>query len=897
MNNPNVKIYLTNKEETIYYTAGEQNPDGSWGLLPTAAEIPIRNIPIDWDKIKITYQRNTSYWGVFRSQSQLFTFVEDARFILMRLFYINGGGVQAECIMRIDVFIDVNIGYQTAYKSEIDFSKVDDGKYNSGNSNPPRLQGEFQVSTLDCKLYELLKSRGSTQINIPVWKNTGTTGSPIWELDRAEFIMHSGIKLLYNAQYTSSANLDNPLWYTIAPVGTSPGSRQLNGWNRGAIGDGYHIIPCMNSYNIVQNNGTTTFIGNDILQPFLLQKDQVCGAANFGSEASFSDANHSQPYTRENYSIKNLLDNETQTLDMHVAVSGSFNTTTIPLAANMTIDFPASTNPYFSFVLFEIDNTNHPEIVGGRYVNPIEILKIPLAMPSGAVHADIYIPNFDNTENPSPVTLRYDRVYIFGFICDTDAGLGSAMSCSFGFGDLKLFIKSKYDSGISGVPINAPKLNASVFPAFKIYDLFKRIVPLLETNTTDGYGFPIPVETEFTAESGWLQNGEEVGDCANNQIFWTSDYCLHNLQGQQYVCVSLNQIFQFCKKALGCGLSITPNGKSIRIESLKYYFQKDICILNLDNYQGVANMSIKPYIEDGGSNLKLGYAKADLNSDFGVDSFNTELYFNTPMTKKDNDIDLEIGDVTTDQYKIEKIRAQKVSQPIGQSYDPANPSNSNQNVVLYCGKFKIANHVGLPYDPSNYTYPAFSVYPVEQFDGVISSPAAQSNDSTATTAPYVYGMYYPDTAINLRLSPCRALKRSTGAFLHSVLDLMEDSYLTFRTTTVMQFNNKVLALSGIESNLVLGGANPVTTEFKDASIVSLPAKLFRPFLFTIETVAPVNMYSIMNDNPNGYIQFTWKNRIYKGFIMSISQMLAASSSTKFELLAHPDTTNDDLIYA
>jgi aspartate carbamoyltransferase catalytic subunit len=62
----------------------------------------------------------------------------------------------------------------------------------------------------------------------------------------------------------------------------------------------------MVKYNIVQNNGTTTYIGNDILQPFIVQNDQTPGvepAVGAAYEENFAGGNNSRPFTTNNNSI------------------------------------------------------------------------------------------------------------------------------------------------------------------------------------------------------------------------------------------------------------------------------------------------------------------------------------------------------------------------------------------------------------------------------------------------------------------------------------------------------------------------------------------------------------------------------------------------------------------
>lgn len=918
MDNQYINIYLSNIEETEYYYGvpySTSRGGSTWRLQTSLTPLPILTLPIGWEGVKIDWKRDPHYLGVFRSQSQEFKFVADARAILLQLFYISGGGIQAQCKMRIDQFQNVQSGYLTAYKSEIDFSSIIDGKYNQGEHKAPQYEGELSASTLDSELFQYLESLGDTQFNIPIWNNIAPpTDTPIW-VTEASFILHDGIKLLYNSTFTSSASDDNPL--VFGSLGS--GAVQIGCFNGGRHGSspnsGFHTIINLSQYNIVQNNGSTTFVGNDILNPFLLQKSQSNSAnGSAPGEENFNGTNNSQPYTRDNYSMKNLLPQSIGNLGGSINMDLQINATINPVIfPDQAIQFTSTGGygfgtAYLGFAIFEIDKDDMPEHIGGQFI-PHVVHKLVLDN----------VTSYPEINQTIPITLNYDKVYIFTLITD---GLTTDIDGLFGitfasFSNLQISFKSTYDYGQSGVPVPAPQLNPSVFPAFRGYQLLDRIVKCFPTTETDLYGFPIQVATSLSGTSSYLSDSASTpqGDAIGYQAMITSSYCIHDLQGQSYIPISFNQLFNFYKKVFGCGASISADGNSLQIEKLSHYFQ-DVSILNLDDYKGVSSLVIKPFNQLGGSNLKLGYTKQDTNSDFGIEATNTELYFNTPLWKLNQTIDLEESDIIVEQYSIEKLRAQKVNQPIGASFDPANPSGSSELAAFYVqpnlapvflpAVFDSTEGGSVynfqPYDPDNNPV-SVQPYKLTQRNGyevggfTPFSACAQNVDSSALSAPYINGYYYPDSAYNVELSPSRLLERDGGALLHSVLDLFDDENLTFRNSSVMQYNNVALALSGTESNLNVGGASTSIKEFSDKKISDLPPRLFRPFIFSIETVAPVNMWQTMNTNPNGYIQFTWKGVVYKGFIWSISQMISASGHTSFELIAHPLTTNEQLINA
>lgn len=836
-----------------YYVATLNN-DATY-TVSTTSTISYITLPEGWDSTSVTWEREPTYMGVFRSMSSngSYSFANDARAIIQHIRRTQG--IQGFCTFTIWMSDPSNYGqYMLFYQSELDFKEYSD------NMNAEKLS----IATIDNGLQRLLQAYGDTKYNIPIWdKSTG-----VW-LSDAQFIWYTGIKLLYNASYISSATPTD----FLRPIGTD-----LPGFNKGSVSDGRHWLPSMQQYNIVQNNGTTTFIGNDILQPFLIQQNQSTYL-----EQTFSGANESQPYTRSQYLIKNLLQS---TLDVTITLNATIDDDI--LYSNGTIFL----NQFLGIVLFEIDSDNMPVMSGGNMQYQL-LYKLPLPS-SGSP----YTPPAGGVITASvDVTLQYDKVYVIGMVYDDDLigiDTGFVLQFNHGFSEFKVTIASKYDSGSSGVPIDAPKFPASITSGFRIYQLLEKLVPLLASRQSDGYGFPIPVATPFTGSSPYLANPATpaVGDCVPYQVVITSSYCMHNLQGQSYVSISLNDVYRFCHKQLGMGAAI--EGTVFKIMPLSEIFNSSVMILDLG--YDVSDLEIVQMIQGVGANLKLGYAKADTNSDFGVDPFQTELFFNTPASTVPDTMDYQESEIVTEQYAIEKIRAQQVSQPVGTQYDPANPSTDNVSIAVYVTDSQTT--IQDNYDPDNNPVSGGTAcYAPVQFNGDAINggfPAAQNGDSAATSAPYIFGMYYPDTATNLPLSPCRALKRDIGAVLHSVLDNMDSDYLTFRNTTVLQYNNTVVGLSGIESNLQVGaGAAPIT-EFKDIQIGSLPDQLYKPILIKVKSKYPINLYQILNTNPNGYVRFFWRNKgylpptEYKGFIMRATQSAGTSEATVFELIATPD---------
>jgi len=127
--------------------------------------------------------------------------------------------------------------------------------------------------------------------------------------------MHDGIKLLWQASYISSATTADPL--TV----------NLWGFNLGQYGAfpnaGTHFLPSMNQYDIVQANGSTTFIGNDILQPFLKIGSERYKQyeVRFDGQGIKAGGTGSNAYTTGNNLLYNGLKSATNIVEVQTTVS------------------------------------------------------------------------------------------------------------------------------------------------------------------------------------------------------------------------------------------------------------------------------------------------------------------------------------------------------------------------------------------------------------------------------------------------------------------------------------------------------------------------------------------------------------------------------------------------
>lgn len=855
--------------------------DATWIVNRSTTIRYIEVLPDGWAETAIEWQRDMSYMGIFRSQTNApYKFSMDGAAIIDHIRSLQG--LQGYGLLTIE--IAKGFEYIPYYQSELDFKTY----------RRIYLAEQTEIGLLDSRAVRDLHAFGDTKYNIPIWKldSFGLT----WILNDSEWIYHTGIKLMYNGTYTTSASPTNNLVYNFN-AGTG-----IAGYKMGQTGAllpnrGAHTIPFLSALNITQNDGATQFIGNNILQNHLKQGNQVSGV-ELVNEVRFEGANTSQPWTRNNNSLCNLLPTPTRTIQMYANVVGE-----IVGDIDVTLHGNFNANAFLGFVFWEMG----PGVVIGSGESQPSV-DTPVYEPvfgvdpgSGMKYTPIYKKMLTGLLTPGgafdvtvPVTIRQDCCYMFGLIYDNDDGLSINRAIdNVAFSKLQYCFFSKFTNG-STAPVDAPMYPPSVAAGFRLNTLFNKLVANFPTRQSNQYGFPVPVVTDYTFSSAYLSDPllPPVKDVVPYQIIMTSDYCIHNLSGQSMVTTSFNEQFDFCKKALGMGLSLV--GNSFVMENLAYFFDQTIMILDLG--YDVTGLEITQDIQGVGSALNLGYSKSNLRANnFGVDPVCSGLNFTTPATNVPTDLDYQETSITTEMYDIEMKRAQQTSQPIGSSIDPQSPTDSNTTICIYCE----ASSIILPkpvYDPANNPAFGLSAYQPVKF------PTAQNIDPTAATAPYMQGWYYPDTAINVPLSPCRALYRDTGAMLHSVLDKMDADYLAFRNTYVMQYNNTTLGLPGFSSKLDVGTATAAVTEHEDKPISTLPDKLFLPIICKFKSTSAQTLFQQLNTNPNGYVRFFWKKPgfgydEYHVFILNAVQQATQKGNIATEFRAWAAPSNPSIGYA
>lgn len=849
MTPPLYRMAITNAAGDYYYA--EQDSDGNWTVNTTSTATYLQNLPKGWDNHKIGYRRNMEWMGVFRSLTSDLIFSDDGYGIMYDMYH-NNGWIQSELYITIEKRIDTESTggamdfwrYETYYSSMVNFNDI----------SFDHESVTVRVGVLDGELNDLIKANAGTQFNIPIWVWDGASWST-----NAVFLEHQGIKLLWQADWESAATTTNPLVFGI----TNP----VAGFNLGQTGTGanagMHTLVAMTQKTIIQNNGATTFIGNDILNEFILTGNQQALQYPAGNNDTFDN------FTSNSFTIKQLLRDNSGGVSIELGVSVAIEFEGNVVNIQDTLVRAGYTN--LKVVLFEVDENDEVPIWTVGPSSGLIYIDITGGLIPGSIApavTSVTAPPFDNYLTPTQVTFNYNKVYVLSIIYDDFTnGINPALHTStFNVTKLIMRVTSAYNSGASA-PIDAPRFPASPVAGFRPETLWETLVPCLETNSTDAYGFPVVSPTpKYTGKADGLLDYTDYSVVANDVIV-TSGNNLRLINGQPYITTSIRDFFQFCKVHFSMGMAIEAN--QLIIYPLNELFNSAVEILDLGT--DVSKLKIYPFSDVAINNLKIGYDKISTNNDFGVDGFCTEQHYRTNVTREIRDLDAKCP-YNAEMYAIEKARAQKNTQAI------QSPSSDNQTFIIQVapspdGTFDV-------YDPSGTL-----VTGVDKYVPLVY-PTAQSTDSTAASDPYVRGLYYPDTAINLPLSPSRSLWRF-GKYLHTATHGQDGKNLQFQKQYQMLYDNSSVPLPGISTNLQDGYDE--IQEIADVPVSQLPDKLFIPTILEVITTYPVNMHSIIDAGPYGYIKFNYRGKEYKGFIYEV-QIDAIKAATTFKLLATPDMT-------
>lgn len=142
------KFYLK-ASDTLYYTV-----NSSGNVITTTTETAQARAAMGWKDLKINFERNVKYWGIFREYSVPLQFVKKAAKILRYIFTTQG--VEGVCLLEIRKINTSTLQYEPFFVGDLDFSECSSER------------DFFQINIMDRGLSEMIKSREDVDFEIPV---------------------------------------------------------------------------------------------------------------------------------------------------------------------------------------------------------------------------------------------------------------------------------------------------------------------------------------------------------------------------------------------------------------------------------------------------------------------------------------------------------------------------------------------------------------------------------------------------------------------------------------------------------------------------------------------------------------------------------------------------------
>jgi hypothetical protein len=362
--------------------------------------------------------------------------------------------------------------------------------------------------------------------------------------------------------------------------------------------------------------------------------------------------------------------------------------------------------------------------------------------------------------------------------------------------------------------------------------VFKELVKLIGDNTTTGAG-------TFLTSS------------ACNDKLMTSGDALRNLpKAQMYI--SMDDFFETIDSQHGAGLHY----KQSTDEFFLYNYTSLFPSIEIANLGEVGKMNVKPVSNEFYSKLAVGQQDYTYDEVNGKDEFNTEIEMLSPLEGIKGSKSY-LSPARHDIYGIEQIR-------LNLSEKKVTDAESDNDV------FEIHADIS-----------------------VILSPIPAGNQGEGNQYHILYrdlsltitNMYSPSTLYNIYFSPRRALIRR-GSWERSLLFGNDTGYIKF-------INSK----KSNELNLYMTTFDGVTTinEGSDVLISTLGSPIFKPYMLQVEVVTALNLVSLLNTSPFGYLTILDKGLTYRGYILDLTRQSDALNKTKIDLLVTADTDITQLI--
>lgn len=320
------------------------------------------------------------------------------------------------------------------------------------------------------------------------------------------------------------------------------------------------------------------------------------------------------------------------------------------------------------------------------------------------------------------------------------------------------------------------------------------------------------------------------------EIYYTSGDALRGFE-KATIKISLNDFLKdwFSIACAGFGIE----NEIAVLERRDYFFRKGQKIGELKAVKAVTFEVGEKYIY---SAIKTGSPNQNINEINARSEVNSEQTWSAPITRVTQEYNIVTAS-RTDAYGIEATRVNLAGQTTTDS------KSDNDTFILH-------------------TY----------FDNYLGR-------TMATKAGHyieVDGVEAPDTVYNLFLSPKKNLLRH-NYWLASALWGLENYYINFQA-----------ALKNAELRTV-DPEGVTVKENENIAILTLGPKIYVPILATVNCIYDRTLSELINSTPYGYLEFTWLDNKYKGFILEASVNPANNESKQFKLLLTSDNSLVNLI--
>lgn len=322
-----------------------------------------------------------------------------------------------------------------------------------------------------------------------------------------------------------------------------------------------------------------------------------------------------------------------------------------------------------------------------------------------------------------------------------------------------------------------------------------------------------------------------------NDVVFTSGNAIRREDNPTLIS-SFSDFFTSINACFNAGFGI-ENNKAV-LEAKSYWFKS---LLKASDVGAIKSFKVELYEPYVYNSLKVGYPDQQFSTIIdNKDEVNSTAYWSLPIIRVQKELDL-LSIYRADAYGIEDFRIT----PVG-----SNNNNNNNDVFMI---------------------------------NIKSSPeTGETYYRPLTTGGYsaISGVLAGETFYNYKLSPKSNLLRH-GDYLHSILDKYDSRAIVFESG----LKNTQMSVSYGVGNTVVENAN--------IAIGTLPDKIFLPYLLTVDSKLPVNLSSLLELFPTGYIRTSVEENQMDGFIVDASSDLSRNEDKELKLLLTPFNTLENLI--